>query len=107
PRRAGLSPHGRQACLEPVLDLPQPGGAAVRDRMTIGDPAGSADEVEERPDYAASVPDRGDMPAQPRIEPEAAAGGVEREEKQHDREEDVGPRPLRGTAGAANCQPPV
>ena len=40
------------------------------------------------------------MATQPRIETEAAAGGMEREEEQHDYKEYVGPRPFGGTRRA-------
>src|SRR5712691_10438691 len=47
------------------------------------------------------------MAAQPRIETEAAAGGMQREKEHDHRKEYVGPRPFRGIAGPINAEPEV
>jgi hypothetical protein len=67
----------------------------------------SADQVEERPQYAGSITDGGDVPAQPGIEPEAPAGGMEREKKHHHRKKYVGPRPLGGITRPVDAEPQV
>src|SRR5262245_20720965 len=66
-----------------------------------------ADDIEQRAEKALSIPHSCHVAAQPRVETEAATGGVQRKEKHNHRKEYVRPRPLGGTAGPINAEPQV
>src|SRR5258708_6288645 len=63
--------------------------------------------MEQRAEKALSVPHRRHVAAEPRIETEAAAGGVQSEKEHDDRQEYVLPRPFGGAAGLVNAEPEV
>src|SRR5262249_5611747 len=69
--------------------------------------ARSSYHVEPRAEKALSIPHRRHVAAQPGIETEAAAGGVQGEEEHDDRKEYVLPRPFSGAGGLVNAEPEV